>query len=161
MANVTETSTFDAGIYQIETTDPVEGGALGIANYQAKGLANRTKWLYDQLIPLNKGYVIIPDIVPSSGISLSQSGFASAVTFSSGTMDDETFVLITMNNEMPDTDYRVEMTVEALGTLNTSNDYLGLCFKTVSKTQFQIAIKESTSGINNLKIHLKVVRNNY
>lgn len=49
MANVTETSNFDEGIYQLETTDPVEGGALGIANRQAKGLANRTRWLRDNL----------------------------------------------------------------------------------------------------------------
>lgn len=53
MANVTETSDFEAGIYQLETTDPVEGGSLGIANAQAKGLANRTRWLYDQIAIIN------------------------------------------------------------------------------------------------------------
>jgi len=45
MANVTEAVTYDAGIYQIETTDPVVGGASGIANVQAKQLANRTAFL--------------------------------------------------------------------------------------------------------------------
>lgn len=45
MANLTETTTWENGIYQIETTDPVLGGANGIANIQAKQLANRTKWL--------------------------------------------------------------------------------------------------------------------
>ena len=45
MANVTETPTFEEGIYQIETTDPVLGGANGIANVQAKQLANRTAYL--------------------------------------------------------------------------------------------------------------------
>ena len=45
MANVTETATFETGIYQIETTDPVLGGANGIANVQAKQLANRTAYL--------------------------------------------------------------------------------------------------------------------
>jgi len=161
MAGLTETSTWENEIYQLETTDPVEGGSGGISNTQGKQLGNRTRYLYDQLIPKNKGYVIIPDIVPSSGISLSQSGFASAVTFSSGTMEDETFVLVTMNDAMPDMDYRVENTVEALGSLNTSNDYLGLCFKKVSTTQFQIAIKESAPGTNNIKVHLKVIKNNY
>jgi len=51
MANVTELSQFDSGIYQLETTDPVEGGASGVSNFQAKGLANRTRWLKDQIFP--------------------------------------------------------------------------------------------------------------
>lgn len=45
MANVTETPTWEGGIYQIETTDPVLGGPNGIANVQAKQLANRTRYL--------------------------------------------------------------------------------------------------------------------
>lgn len=45
MANVTETPMFEEGIYQIETTDPVLGGSNGIANVQAKQLANRTTYL--------------------------------------------------------------------------------------------------------------------
>lgn len=53
MANVPEVSQFDAGIYQLETTDVVEGGSLGVDNYQAKGLANRTRWLYDKIETIN------------------------------------------------------------------------------------------------------------
>ena len=45
MANVTENATWEGGIYQIETTDPVLGGSTGIANVQAKQLANRTAYL--------------------------------------------------------------------------------------------------------------------
>ncbi|MBL0581690.1 phage tail protein [Aeromonas caviae] len=55
MANVPETPSFDAGIYQIETTDPVLGGPNGIANAQAKGLANRTAFLKQQIDRLNSG----------------------------------------------------------------------------------------------------------
>ncbi len=55
MANVTETPSYDAGIYQIETTDPVLGGPSGIANAQAKGLANRTAFLKQQIDQLNSG----------------------------------------------------------------------------------------------------------
>lgn len=43
--NVPEIQTYEEGIYQIELTDPVIGGADGIANLQAKQLANRTNWL--------------------------------------------------------------------------------------------------------------------
>jgi hypothetical protein len=42
---VTESETYEVGIYQVEVTDPVIGGADGIANLQAKQLANRTNWL--------------------------------------------------------------------------------------------------------------------
>lgn len=45
MANVTESATYDAGVYQLEVTNPVTGGATGVANYQAKNLANRTAYL--------------------------------------------------------------------------------------------------------------------
>lgn len=48
MANVTEIAQFDSGVYQLETTDPVQGGASGVANTQAKALANRTQWLKQQ-----------------------------------------------------------------------------------------------------------------
>lgn len=50
MANLTETSTYEVGIYQLEELDPVQGGPTGISNLQAKQLANRTKWLYDNLL---------------------------------------------------------------------------------------------------------------
>lgn len=53
MANVPESATFDAGIYQIEITDAVIGGVNGISNLQAKGLANRTTWLKAQVDALN------------------------------------------------------------------------------------------------------------
>ena len=32
MANLPETPTFDAGVYQLETTDPVQGGVAGATN---------------------------------------------------------------------------------------------------------------------------------
>jgi hypothetical protein len=48
MASLTELSQWESSIYQLETTDPVEGGAGGISNEQARLLGNRTKWLYDR-----------------------------------------------------------------------------------------------------------------
>ena len=49
MANLPESSTFDAGVYQIETTDPVIGGPSGVTNTPLKNLANRTKYLKDHV----------------------------------------------------------------------------------------------------------------
>lgn len=55
MANLAETPNYDSVIYQIETTDPVLGGPTGIANAQAKSLANRTAFLKQQIDQLNSG----------------------------------------------------------------------------------------------------------
>lgn len=53
MANLPESASFDAGVYQIETTDAVIGGVNGISNLAAKNLANRTTWLKQQVDALN------------------------------------------------------------------------------------------------------------
>jgi len=45
MSTVAEESNWEAGIYLLEETDLVKGGVEGIANRQARELANRTLWL--------------------------------------------------------------------------------------------------------------------
>ena len=45
MAFLAETNVWEPGIYQLETTDPVEGGAAGKDNVGPKQLANRTVYL--------------------------------------------------------------------------------------------------------------------
>lgn len=52
MANLPETSNFDAGVYQLETTDPVVGGPSGVSNTPLKNLANRTLWLKNAIASL-------------------------------------------------------------------------------------------------------------
>lgn len=49
MANLQETAQWEMGIYQLETSDPVMGGADGVDNRQAKQLGNRTLWLKNKL----------------------------------------------------------------------------------------------------------------
>lgn len=66
MANLIETSTFEAGIYQLETSDPVLGGPGGISNLQPQQLANRTRFLKDQLDVLQAaagGYATLAQLV--------------------------------------------------------------------------------------------------
>ncbi|HDR9201027.1 TPA: hypothetical protein QDB48_002339 [Burkholderia vietnamiensis] len=48
MAKLTEASQWESEIYQLETSDPVEGGPDGIDNVQARQLGNRTRFLKDQ-----------------------------------------------------------------------------------------------------------------
>ncbi|UOO82757.1 tail fiber protein [Uruburuella testudinis] len=49
MANLRETATWEAGIYQWETSDPVMGGENGIDNKPTRQLASRTLWLKTEL----------------------------------------------------------------------------------------------------------------
>jgi hypothetical protein len=55
MADLVETATYSAGIYQIETTDPVVGGLpdeatkSGLSNIPHLQLAKRTAWLKEQV----------------------------------------------------------------------------------------------------------------
>jgi hypothetical protein len=61
MANLPESDSFDAGVYQLETTDPALGGANGVMNTPAKALVNRTRYLYNRLqeiLGISKGYVV-------------------------------------------------------------------------------------------------------
>ena len=49
MAGIEELEQWDNEVYQLETTDPVEGGDDGVDNVPHKALANRTKWLKTQV----------------------------------------------------------------------------------------------------------------
>lgn len=62
MANLTELEEFTSGIYQLETSDPVIGGADGVDNLQAKQLANRTKYLKAHVDALEDGSMVPPGI---------------------------------------------------------------------------------------------------
>lgn len=65
MANLPETSQFDTGVYQIETTDPVLGGPNGVANAPLKNLANRTKYLKDLCSSIA---ATVAEITPGSSV---------------------------------------------------------------------------------------------
>ncbi|MDE3738581.1 hypothetical protein PSH28_18405 [Pseudomonas resinovorans] len=54
MANLPEQPNYEEGIYQIELTDPVVGGPGGISNRQAQQLANRTRYLFEQIKGMGK-----------------------------------------------------------------------------------------------------------
>lgn len=157
MANVTETSNFDEGVYQIEITDPLEGGALGVLNKSVKNLANRTKWLYDnliKLIPKNTGYITGLDVGETTG-NVSKSGdFTSAVSTESG---NNTKVLMTMANSMGNTNYRVEFDIEGRSTsIYSDNTISAPIFRVISATQFELGIREFASEGQNLRVHMRV-----
>ena len=55
MANLAEVSQWENVIRQLENGEAATGGADGLANVQAKQLANRTKWLKENYLPLTGG----------------------------------------------------------------------------------------------------------
>lgn len=77
MANISETPSYDPGVYQIETNDPVVGGPDGTSNKSAKNLANRTAYLKAQTDDLqaNKAPLESPSL----------SGLPTAPTAATGT----------------------------------------------------------------------------
>lgn len=69
MANLTEVINWETGIYQLETTDPVLGGADGIDNLQAKQLGNRTQYLKKHVDDLESGATIPPGIATQNWVT--------------------------------------------------------------------------------------------
>ncbi|WP_429169011.1 tail fiber protein [Aeromonas rivipollensis] len=55
MANLQEVVSWAAGVYQLETSDPVLGGPGGTSNKQAQALANRTAYLKKHMDDLEGG----------------------------------------------------------------------------------------------------------
>lgn len=95
----------------------------------------------------------------SPGTNLPVGGnITNAVIFASGSMISESFILVTMQNSMSNTNYFVRSFIESQGSLNNDDDANSVVFKPISTTQYQIALKESAGGIQSLKIHMEVVQ---
>lgn len=67
MTALPQSDAWDAGIYQIEITDPVLGGVSGPANLGAKGLANRTVYLRNLMANLGVTFTWVEVMVTSTG----------------------------------------------------------------------------------------------
>ena len=159
MANVTETSNYDEGVYQLETTDPLEGGPLGVLNKAIKNLANRTRWLKDQVTklipyaPIKRGFFNL-DIGGASGPIAAFGDFLNAsVTVTS----NESFVTVNLINAMPNTNYKVIITMESRGDITIDNNVQAPVFQVISASQFKIGILESSSGGQNLRFHCDLI----
>lgn len=70
MANQPEVIQYDTGVYQIETTDPVQGGIGGLDNAPLLNLANRTAYLKKHVDDLEAGATIPPTVAPLNSPNL-------------------------------------------------------------------------------------------
>lgn len=160
MAGLTETSTWESEIYQLETTDPVEGGSGGISNTQGRQLGNRTKYLYDQL-PVKKGWVT--GINPGTGTvgdSFTCSGDIASCVLNARQFQANRYLITMSSPALVSTNYKVMMSSESMSSdANWINDtnFREPLFKKVSNTQFYLIVDEDTSGfVQNIKIHFEV-----
>ncbi len=88
MANLPETPDYPAGVYQLETSDPVLGGPGGIANRQAEQLGNRTAWLKVKIDAFIDGTVAVLKATKlATARTLSFSGAASGSAPFDGSAD--------------------------------------------------------------------------
>lgn len=69
MANLSEILQYDAGVYQIETTDPVLGGPNGLSNVPLKNLANRTAYLKKHVDDIEAGTTVPPGIATEAFVT--------------------------------------------------------------------------------------------
>ena len=70
MANITEVSQWESVIRQIENGEAATGGADGLANVQAKQLANRTQYLKSQIGNINNDTALLA----ATGTGLNHNG---------------------------------------------------------------------------------------
>lgn len=73
MANQPEQVQYDAGVYQLETTDPVDGGVGAVSNSPLLNLANRTAYLKQHVDNLESGATIPPTVAPLNSPALTGS----------------------------------------------------------------------------------------
>lgn len=91
MANLPESAVYDAGVYQLETTDPVQGGASGVSNAPLKNLANRTTYLKQRVDNIESGATDLPGYAKSASPSFT--GAPTAPTAALG--DNDTSIATT------------------------------------------------------------------
>jgi hypothetical protein len=70
MAYQPEVVSYDAGVYQLEVIDPVDGGVGAVSNAPLLNLANRTAYLYQHVTNLENGTTIPPTVAPLNNANL-------------------------------------------------------------------------------------------
>jgi len=71
--------------------------------------------------------------------------------------DDDSLVVVTMQNAMTNTNYIVKSWIQSESAgISTDNDICVPVFKPISTTQFQIAFREVSSQTQSLKVHIEV-----
>ena len=145
MANLTETSTWESGIYQLETTDSVEAGAGGISNEQARLLGNRTKWLYDAIAVINIAITSINTWISSTSFLLFlKKGTVSVGDIAGNKVINVTFATVGTSN------YMVNGCLVSLSADYTNDIQCTWMVRAKTATGFTLIVSEATGFVQNL-----------
>lgn len=135
MPNLSETNNYEAGIYQLETTDFVIGGASGVSNTPNKQLANRTNYLKSHVDAIEAAPNKYKDIlVITTHTTLTVSDIGKLIVVSGNTAD-------------------VTITLPLTSSITSNGDK----FFIVNKSSFVVTVqKTSTNTIDNASSTVKL-----
>jgi len=165
MANQPENPVWETGIYQLEITDPVEGGVGGKSNEPLLQLANRTKFLYDLVkphIPKFRGFISGLNPGETSGTKTVGGQLTSCVVNWGSAAENVTTYLVTLPATMGSTNYFVRITLE-YGVVGTGSGVehkrvYAPTFVAYSATQFFFTLTDEIStAFSNVKAHIEVI----
>lgn len=107
MANQPEQVQYDAGVYQLEAVDPVDGGVGAVSNKPLLNVANRTAYLKQHVDNLESGATIPPTVAP-----INSPNFTGSPTGPTAPLGDNSTKLAT--------DAFVQGTVNGISTINVA-----------------------------------------
>ena len=174
MANLTEVSLWDSVIRQIENGEAATGGADGLANVQAKQLANRTQYLKSQIGNINNDTALLA----ATGTGLNHNGiyrgknlgtfssisavesFLTTHKVSSGVFED---LYLGDYFRLQDGTYNVEWEIAGFDTYYQKGDtaftnhHIALIPKTNLLTSKMNGTNDTTGGYYNSYMHQSVI----
>ena len=144
-------------------TKRVNGDDSGdyLANTNRNGLLSAAFWDIINGIGTpalrNRGRFVLGDI---GGISVGTNFVSNGQITAKCTASPSgaTEVEITFTNTMDSLNYRLDLSVESLGTFDFDNDFLPIPFKKVSTSKAKIYVEETTDPIQNIQIHVDVIQ---
>ena len=153
MANLTEVSQWENVIRQLENGEAATGGADGLANIQAKQLANRTKWLKEHLAPMANA--VFSGTMKHGANDLASSAISAMnlygdnnfyVKYASGLRFQWGVVMIENHNEEVTVDFPISFSNNQYGFSLTMSGSVGIGFSEVivlGKTASSVTIRTS------------------
>jgi hypothetical protein len=100
--------------------------------------------------PVNVGFITNVNIPVTSGTVTS----GGDITTATGTVNG---ILCEMDNAMPSTNYKVNISIESLGTNSLDGTIKAPLFKKNSVNDFYLILHETDGENQNLKIHFEVI----
>ena len=107
----------------------------------------------------NRGRFTLGDIAGNppntSFVCAGQIDSAIVLSTAGGTADE---IEITFSNAMTNTTYRLDFSVQSIGSFSSDKGFLPIIFKPISTTKAKMFITETESGPQNLVIHVDVIQ---